>query len=109
MRLGILCRTFLQLEPVVGAPGDLVGGVDVQRLDHQALAVLLDRLLQSLLDLLRRLAVHGLGKLKLSLHGGEVLLQKLPPLQEGFSHQGLSVQVEKVESKEANLHLVDWK
>jgi len=77
------------LEPVVRALGRLVGGVDFQRLHHEALAVALDGLVEEALDLFNQRSVHRLGERKLAFHLRKVGHQQLPAGLERLPEQRL--------------------
>merc|ERR1719270_2691495 len=78
---------FLEFEPVVGSPCNLVCCINIQSLHHQSLAVVFDAVFECLLNLLSGLPVHGLGVLKLILHKDKVGPQNVSPLLERLGNQ----------------------
>ena len=91
---------LLQLEPIEGSLGRLVHGIDVEGLDHQSLALVLDGRFKELLQD-GRIAILGVvqvrGELELAVDGLEVLVHKLPTLGEGTVEEGFSVQIHQIE------------
>ncbi len=74
----------------------------MQRLDHQTLALALDRLLEELLNGVHVAQVLAGGQHKLALHLVEALAKQLSPLREILGDQRLAVQVQQVKGKEAD-------
>ena len=95
---------FFEFQPIEGSFGGFVSGVDVESFDHEALAAVLDTLIEERLQVLKVRRVFSECKHEFTFQDSEFIVQGLSSGLEGLLEHGGAIQIKQV--KCLNRHLV---